>query len=80
MGGKHKLDVEEGVDAYVPYAGKLKDNLDITLSKLKSTMCTCGVLGLEELHKKARMTLVSSTSIIEGGAHDVILKDNETSV
>lgn len=79
MGGKQKLDFEEGVDSYVPYAGKLKDNLDTTLSKLKSTMCTCGALNLDELHNKARMTLVSSTSIIEGGAHDVILKDNETS-
>jgi IMP dehydrogenase/GMP reductase len=77
MGGKQKLDFEEGVDSYVPYAGKLKDNLDITLSKLKATMCTCGSLTLEELHNNAKLTLVSSTSIIEGGAHDVILKDSE---
>lgn len=80
MGGNNRLDFEEGVDSYVPYAGKLKDNLDITLSKLKATMCTCGALSIEELHQKSRLTLVSSTSIIEGGAHDVILKDNETSV
>ena len=80
MGGDQKLDFEEGVDSYVPYAGKLKDNLDITLSKLKSAMCTCGAHNIEELHRKARLTLVSSTSIIEGGAHDVILKDNDTSV
>jgi len=79
MGGKQKLDFEEGVDSYVPYAGKLKDNLETTLSKLKATMCTCGTPNLEELHSKARMALVSSTSIIEGGAHDVILKDSETS-
>lgn len=79
MGGKEKLDFEEGVDSYVPYAGNLKDNLETTLSKLKATMCTCGALNLDELHSKAKMTLVSSTSIIEGGAHDVILKDNETS-
>lgn len=80
MGGKQKLDFEEGVDSYVPYAGKLKDNLDITVSKLKATMCTCGARSLDELHDVARLTLVSSTSIIEGGAHDVILKDSETSV
>lgn len=79
MGGQQKLDFEEGVDSYVPYAGKLKDNLDITVSKIKATMCTCGAKSLEELHGKARLTLVSSTSIIEGGAHDVILKDSETS-
>lgn len=79
MGGKQRMDFEEGVDSYVPYAGKLKDNLDTTLSKIKSTMCTCGSKTLEELHKNAKLTLVSSTSIIEGGAHDVILKENETS-
>jgi IMP dehydrogenase len=80
FGGKQKMDFEEGVDSYVPYAGKMKDNLDITISKMKSTMCTCGAITLEELHSKARLTLVSSTSIIEGGAHDVILKESETSV
>jgi IMP dehydrogenase len=78
LGGKGKLEFEEGVDSYVPYAGKLKDNMDITLSKISSTMCACGAVSLEELHRTARITLVSSTSIIEGGAHDVILKDNES--
>jgi IMP dehydrogenase len=78
LGGKQKLDFEEGVDSYVPYAGKLKDNLDIALSKIKSTMSTCGAMSINDLHSKARLTLVSATSIIEGGAHDVILKDNET--
>jgi IMP dehydrogenase len=80
MGGKQKMEFEEGVDSYVPYAGKLKDNLDITLSKIKATMCTCGSVTIEELQKNARLTLVSSTSIIEGGAHNVILKDSEKSV
>jgi len=77
MGGRSKMDFEEGVDSYVPYAGKLKDNLDITVSKIKSTMCNCGSINLQEFHDKARITLVSSTSIIEGGAHDVILKESE---
>ena len=77
FGGKQKMEFEEGVDSYVPYAGKLKDNMDITLSKIKSTMCTCGASSLSELHDIARITLVSSTSIIEGGTHDVILKENE---
>ncbi|WP_317366984.1 IMP dehydrogenase [uncultured Tyzzerella sp.] len=75
MGGDSKLSFEEGVDSYVPYAGKLKDNLALTLSKVKHTMCNCGALSIEELQKKAKITLVSSTSIIEGGAHDVVLKD-----
>lgn len=79
FGGEGKLEFEEGVDSYVPYAGKLKDNLDITVSKIKSTMCTCGSKTIKELHENARITLVSATSIIEGGAHDVILKDSDRS-
>jgi len=75
MGGNDSLKFEEGVDSYVPYAGKLKDNLDITLGKIKSTLCSCGALSLPELRTNAKITLVSSTSIIEGGAHDVILKE-----
>lgn len=77
MGGNSSLKFEEGVDSYVPYAGKLKDNLDLTLGKIKSTMCSCGALTIRELKTIAKITLVSSTSIIEGGAHDVILKDNK---
>ena len=75
MGGASKLSFEEGVDSYVPYAGSLKDNVQITLGKVKSTMCNCGALSIPELQKNARMTLVSATSIVEGGAHDVVLKD-----
>jgi IMP dehydrogenase len=74
-GGSDNLKFEEGVDSYVPYAGTLKDNLNITLSKIKSTMCSIGALTIPELQQKAKITLVSSTSIVEGGAHDVILKE-----
>jgi len=77
MGGSENLKFEEGVDSYVPYAGLLKDNLDVTVGKIKSTMCSCGVMDIEDLKKNAKITLVSSTSIIEGGAHDVILKDTK---
>ncbi|MDH6358634.1 IMP dehydrogenase [Parabacteroides sp. PF5-9] len=75
MGGNESLKFEEGVDSYVPYAGKMKDNLDITLGKIKATMCSCGSITIEELQQQAKITLVSSTSIVEGGAHDVILKE-----
>lgn len=75
MGGNESLKFEEGVDSYVPYAGKMKDNLYVTLGKIKATMCSCGAIGIEELQSNAKITLVSSTSIVEGGAHDVILKD-----
>jgi len=76
LGGTEELSFEEGVDSYVPYAGKLSNNVHTTLSKVKSTMCNCGAITIPELHKKAKLTRVSSTSIVEGGAHDVILKDN----
>lgn len=79
MGGAAKLSFEEGVDSYVPYAGSLHDNLNTTLSKIRSTMCNCGALTIPELQKKAKLTLVSSVSIVEGGAHDVILKDKNVS-
>jgi IMP dehydrogenase len=75
MGGTESLKFEEGVDSYVPYAGKMKDNLAITLGKMKATMCSCGAATLKELQQHAKITLVSSTSIVEGGAHDVILKE-----
>ena len=75
MGGAAKLSFEEGVDSYVPYAGSLHDNLAVTLSKVRSTMCNCGALTIPELQEKAKITLVSSVSIVEGGAHDVVLKD-----
>ncbi|MBR3357067.1 MAG: IMP dehydrogenase [Solobacterium sp.] len=77
LGGKGKLSFEEGVDSYVPYAGTLKDNVAVTTYKVKSTMCNCGALTIPELQEKAKLTLVSSTSIVEGGAHDVIVKNND---
>lgn len=76
MGGSASLKFEEGVDSYVPYAGKMKDNLNQTLGKMISTMCSCGSTTIPELQKNAKITLVSSTSIVEGGAHDVILKES----
>ncbi|MFQ9801150.1 MAG: IMP dehydrogenase [Clostridia bacterium] len=68
------------VDSYVPYAGSLKDNVTLSLNKVKSTMCNCGCLTIPELQKNAKITLVSATSIVEGGAHDVILKENNVNV
>ena len=72
-----RMAFEEGVDSYVPYAGKLKDNLDATMAKVRATLCSCGANDLAELRERARLVVVSSTSIVEGGAHDVILKDSE---
>ncbi len=75
MGGDKKLSFQEGVDSYVRYAGSLKDNVAMSLSKVRSTMCNCGSLSIPEFQQKAVLTLVSATSIVEGGAHDVIQKE-----
>ena len=74
LGGKTKLSFEEGVDSYVTYAGTLHDNVEASLYKVKSTMCNCGVVTIPDLQRDAKLTLVSSVSIVEGGAHDVTLR------
>ena len=79
LGGEKKLQFEEGVDSYVPYAGPLKDNVEKTCAKIKATMCNCGAITIPELQQKAKLTLVSATSIVEGGAHDVIRKEKDGS-
>ena len=79
LGQGKKLSFEEGVDSYVPYAGTLKDNVAMTTLKIRSTMCNCGALTIPELQEKAKLTLVSATSIVEGGAHDVTVKHNDNS-
>lgn len=75
-GGAGKLSFVEGVDSYVPYAGSLHDNMELTLNKIRSTMCNCGALNVKSMQRKAKLTRVSSTSIIEGGAHDVMVKNH----
>ena len=74
LGGKNDLAFEEGVDSYVAYAGSLHDNVEKSLYKVKSTMCNCGVINIPDLQKNAKLTLVSATSIVEGGYHDVTLR------
>ncbi|MBE6820284.1 MAG: IMP dehydrogenase [Ruminococcaceae bacterium] len=78
LGGKAKLSFEEGVDSYVTYAGSLSDNVAKSLYKVKSTMCNVGVLNIPDLQRDAKLTVVSATSIVEGGYHDVTLKSSVT--
>ena len=78
LGGASKLSFEEGVDSYVTYAGSLHDNVEASLYKVKSTMCNCGVLSIPDLQREAKLTLVSSVSIVEGGYHDVTLRSTST--
>ncbi|MEE1010889.1 MAG: IMP dehydrogenase [Acutalibacteraceae bacterium] len=79
LGGKAKLSFEEGVDSYVTYAGSLSDNVAKSLYKVKSTMCNVGVLNIPDLQRDAKLTVVSATSIVEGGYHDVTLKSSVSS-
>ena len=74
VGGKSGLQFEEGVDSYVTYAGSLHENVEKSLYKVKSTMCNCGVTTIPDLQRDAKLTVVSSTSIVEGGYHDVTLR------
>ncbi len=74
LGGSTKLSFEEGVDSYVTYAGPLHDNVEASLYKVRSTMCNVGVTTIPDLQREAKLTLVSATSIVEGGAHDVTLR------
>ena len=78
LGGASKLNFEEGVDSYVTYAGSLHDNVEASLYKVKSTMCNVGVTNIPDLQRDAKLTLVSATSIVEGGAHDVTLRSTST--
>ena len=78
LGGKTKLNFEEGVDSYVTYAGPLHDNVEASLYKVKSTMCNVGVTNIPDLQRDAKLTLVSSVSIVEGGAHDVTLRSTNS--
>ena len=78
LGGKSDLAFEEGVDSYVTYAGSLHDNVEASMYKVKSTMCNVGVTNIPDLQRDAKLTLVSSVSIVEGGAHDVTLRSTSS--
>ena len=78
LGGASKLTFEEGVDSYVTYAGPLHDNVEASMYKVKSTMCNCGVITIPDLQREAKLTLVSSVSIVEGGAHDVTIRSTSS--
>ena len=63
------------MDSYVTYAGSLHENVEKSLYKVKSTMCNCGMVTIPELQQNAKLTVVSSTSIVEGSYHDVTLRN-----
>ncbi|MFC2034791.1 IMP dehydrogenase [Chloroflexota bacterium] len=80
LGGEDILAFEEGVDAYVPYAGALKENIESTLVRIRAAISNSGASELKEFHDKARLELVSKMSFREGNVHDIIQKTQETTV
>ncbi len=68
-----QLKFVEGVEGFVEYAGKLKDALDGSLSKIKASMSSCGCATIKELHQLAELEVVSALSIREGDVHDIYL-------
>lgn len=75
-GGKNELAFEEGVEGFVPYAGYIKDVVQRTVYKLKSTMSNIGCRNLEELHDNAVIERASLASMREGKAHDIIFRSD----
>ncbi len=73
----HQLIFVEGVEGFVQYAGKLRDNLPETLAKIKAAMSSVGAANIKELHEKAELEVVSALSIREGKAHDIYLPGSE---
>jgi IMP dehydrogenase len=63
--------VAEGVEALVPYRGKVSEILTQFLGGLKSGMSYCGAINIKELHKKARFIQITNAGLKESFPHDV---------
>jgi IMP dehydrogenase len=68
---------EEGIDAYVPVLGSVREIMGVTTAKLKSTMCNMGSLTLREFAEKAVLTRISEQSFVEGGTSNVLTLDKD---
>lgn len=75
--GGNRMKFEEGVDAYVPIVGSVHEVLEVTLAKLRSTMCNCGSLSIREFCDKSILTRVSEQSFQEGSAHNLTMVDSK---
>ncbi|MFP4162495.1 MAG: IMP dehydrogenase [Chitinispirillaceae bacterium] len=71
------LKFEEGVDAYVPVVGSVREVLGVTTSKLKSTMCNMGSLTVKEFADNAVLTRISEQSFVESGTSNVLSLDKD---
>jgi len=66
--------VEEGVEVYVPYAGKLENGIKKTILTIKEAMKNIGASSIKELHEVAVLERLSPKALEESGAHSVIKK------
>ena len=71
------LKFEEGIDAYVPIVGTVKEVLGVTIEKLRSTMCNMGSITLREFTEKTVLTRISEQSFVEGGTSNVLSLDKD---
>ena len=76
-GAESGLKFEEGVDAYVPVVGHVKEVLDMTVSKIKAVMCNMGSLTVKEFADNAVLTRISEQSFVEGGTSNVLSLDKD---
>ncbi len=63
--------VPEGVEAIVPYKGKVKDVMFNLTGGLRSALSYLGANNLEELKAKAKFIRITSQGLKEGHPHDV---------
>lgn len=63
--------VPEGVEALVPYKGKVSDVIYQLMGALRSGMSYCNATTLGELHKNARFVRVTEAGFRESKSHNV---------
>jgi len=66
-------DHTEGVEAFVPYKGPLRDVVESLLAGIRSGFSYSGARDLQELWKNAEFIQVTQAGVRESNAHDVIL-------
>ena len=63
--------VPEGVEAMVPYKGKVSEIIKQLLGGIRSGLSYCGVNNLEDLKKNSEFVKISEAGKIESNPHDV---------
>lgn len=65
--------VPEGIEARVPFKGKLEDVVYQLIGGLRSGMGYCGTKSIEELQTQSRFVRITNAGLIESHPHDVEL-------